>query len=125
MEGNKRILYIVAEQFRDEEVLEPLLELVRSFVDAGKGIGAICWAPTILAKLGLLDGHEVAVCHIPDAGEYDGLQSHEVVQQAGARIASQGVARSGLFITGSGPRAAAAFAHKLLEYLDELPDTAL
>ena len=35
---------------------EPLCEALRSFASAGKLLGAICAAPSVLAELGLLDG---------------------------------------------------------------------
>lgn len=94
-----------------------LLEIVEGFAAAGKWIGALCWAPTILAKLGLLHGREVAVCYIPDAGEYAGKQSQEVVEEAGGILAETGVVRSGKIITGSGPRKAKEFGQYLVKAL--------
>lgn len=94
-----------------------LLGIVEGFAAAGKWIGALCWAPTILARLDLIRGKEVAVCHIPDAGEYAGKQSQEVVEEAGGILADTGVVRSGKFITGSGPRKAGEFGHCLVQAL--------
>ena len=95
----------------------PLLELLRNFFEREKPIGALCWAPTILAEAGFLKGAKVAVCHIPDQGKYEGMRSEEVVVAAGAGIAGTGVARWGHILTASGPRKAEEFADEFARIL--------
>lgn len=97
---------------------QPLLDLVRSFCESGKPVGALCWAPTILAEAGLLKGARVAVCHIPDKGKYEGMRSEEVVVAAGAEIAGTGVACWKNLLTASGPRKAEAFADEFCGMLE-------
>lgn len=82
------------------------LALVRTLYDKGRYVAAICAAPTILAALGLLEGHP-AVC-------YPGLES----QLSGA-IVKKGVpvVPDGTIITGEAAGSAFAFGLKLIEVL--------
>lgn len=82
------------------------MELIRSAAEAGRYVAAICAAPSLLGKLGLLEGRR-AVC-------YPGME-----ETMGAVDAQRGhsVVADGRFITGEGPGAAFDFGLKLVETL--------
>lgn len=81
--------------------------LARDFHDAGKLVCAICSAPIILARAGLLQGRS-ATCFEGDRAE---------LERAGVVYTGGEVTLDGRFITGSGPAAADAFAHTIVERL--------
>jgi 4-methyl-5(b-hydroxyethyl)-thiazole monophosphate biosynthesis len=83
-----------------------VLALLREFAAAGKGIAAICAAPLVLAKAGVLEGASVT--------------SHPSVraQLAPARVdASSRVLRSGKIVTSQGAGTAMKFALQLAAQL--------
>jgi protease I len=82
-------------------------QLARDFRDAGRLVCAICSAPIILARAGLLDGRS-ATCFEGDRDE---------LERGGAAYTGGEVTLDGRFITGSGPAAADAFAHAIIERL--------
>ncbi len=82
-------------------------DLARAFHNAGKLVCAICSAPIILARAGLLDGR-AATCFEGDRAELE----HGRAAYTGAEVTMDG-----RFITASGPAAAAAFAHTIGERL--------
>lgn len=73
--------------------------------EAGKCIAAICAAPMVLGKLGLLKGRK-ATC-------YPGFEEH----LEGAEYTAALVQTDGNFITGKGPGAAMSFAFTIAEAL--------
>lgn len=77
--------------------------LTRSILLSGKILGAICIAPTILAKGGVLKGRKATVW---DDGE--GTQI-DLLQRYGARYIAEAVVTDGKIVTGNGPAAAPAF----------------
>ena len=81
-------------------------DLLRQFRSAGKLTAAICAAPTVLAKAGLLEGRR-AVC-------YPGLEE----KLTGAKTSADPVAVDGTVITSRGVGTAIPFALALVEYLD-------
>jgi len=83
-----------------------VLALLREFCGAGKLTAAICAAPTVLAKAGLLEGRR-AVC-------YPGLEGSLI----GAAPGTASVERDGTVITSRGVGTAIPFALALVEYLD-------
>lgn len=74
---------------------------------AGKPIAAICAAPMVLAKAGLLSGRQ-ATC-------YPGCET--VLAEAGAIIGEGDVVVDGLITTSRGPGTAAAFSFELVRQL--------
>lgn len=82
------------------------MALIQSAAESGRYVAAICAAPSLLGKLGLLDGRK-AVC-------YPGME--ETMGSADARK-GQSVVADGRFITGEGPGAAFDFGLKLVETL--------
>jgi len=85
---------------------ERVFALLRGFAAAGKLTAAICAAPTVLAKAGLLAGKN-AVC-------YPGMEG----QLTGANSSDAPVAVDGSVITGRGLGAAIPFALALVRYFD-------
>ena len=82
-----------------------LNKLLVSQNNAGKPIAAICAAPSLLGRLGILEGKE-ATCY-PGFEEY--LQ--------GAKVVDKRVATDGNVITGRGPGCTVEFALKTVEVL--------
>lgn len=81
--------------------------LARKFVQAGKVVAAICIAPVILAKAGVLKGRKGTVF---SSGESD-------LEEGGAELTGTPVAVSGRVVTANGPPAASAFGKKITELL--------
>lgn len=86
---------------------EGLRRVILGFAERGKLIGAICAAPSVLGKLGLLDKRK-AVC-------YPGFEEDLRGAVTGGGI----VVRDGNFITSKGPGTAISFALTLVEILTD------
>lgn len=87
---------------------DPLLHrLVRHFSSADKVLAAICLAPVVLARAGVLEGVE-ATCFESAAGE---------LTRWGANYTGRDLAVSGRIITASGPQAVERFASEVLRQL--------
>ena len=84
---------------------EGLKKLLLSQADKNKDIAAICAAPSILGKLGLLDGKE-AIC-------FPGFED----QLTGAKLSKEKIVKSGHFSTAKGAGVAVQFALRLVEDL--------
>jgi len=82
-----------------------LKNLLIKQVEQGEKIAAICAAPSILGKMGLLEGKE-AIC-------YPGFEN----QLFGATLSEAKVVKSGTIITAKGAGVAIEFALKLVEEL--------
>lgn len=81
--------------------------LAQEFVAAGRVTGAICIAPVILAKAGVLKGLKATV--FPDGAAE--------LTKAGADYTGAIVEVDGKLITGNGPEAAESFGKRLVELL--------
>ena len=84
---------------------EGLNKLIADFVAAGKPVAAICAAPMVLGKLGLLQGKKVTC--------YPGFESY----LEGAKCTGNQVEQDGNIITGIGPGGAMNFALCIVENL--------
>ena len=84
-----------------------LLALLKKFYAEGKLTAAICAAPTVLAKAGLLEGKK-AVCYPGMEGQLDGADAGE-----------EPVAVDGTVITSRGVGTAIPFALALIAYLND------
>ena len=84
---------------------EGLLELVRRYDSEGKKIGAICAAPAVLGKAGVLKGRK-AVC-------YPSMESY----LTGATVGTDIVETDGHITTAKGPAVTPFFGLRLLELL--------
>ena len=85
---------------------EALLKALRDFSAAGKLTAAICAAPTVLAKAGLLEGRRA--CCYPSR--------EEELRQAGALVDRAPVVRDGTIVTSRGMGTAVDFGLELVEY---------
>ena len=81
--------------------------LARDFYEAGKLTTAICAAPTILGRAGLLSG-KIVTC-------FDGEAEH--IKESGATYTGASVEKDGLIITADGPGSAYNFGLRLAEEL--------
>lgn len=91
------------------------VEIAKDAVAKGKILAAICWAPTILAKAGVLKGKKATVWAGPD-GEY-GMATFDYLKQQGALPSKQPVVADGKIITAEGPHAAKKFAEEIAKLL--------
>lgn len=84
---------------------EELKDVIARAAEGGKVIAAICAAPSVIGRMGLLRGRR-ATC-------YPGFES----ELAGAVCTGESVVKDGKFITGIGPGASYAFGLALLAEL--------
>ncbi len=77
--------------------------LTRAVMHAGKPLGAICIAPTILAKGGVLRGRKATVWDDGNGTQID------LLERCGAEFVDQSVVVDGLIVTANGPEAAEEF----------------
>ena len=76
---------------------------------AGKPVGAICIAPCILAKAGVLKGRRATV--------FPGKEYTDILREGGATVVRAAVVEDGLLVTANGPNAAARFGDALIRAL--------
>lgn len=86
---------------------EDLNERIRDHAYLGRPIAAICAAPLVLGRLGLLEGKR-ATC-------YPGFEN----ELRGATCTGALVERDGLFITGKGPAAVFEFGYAIVEMMKD------
>lgn len=82
-----------------------LAEIINEFVKAGKKLAAICAAPSVYGRMGLLVGKK-ATC-------FPGFENYML----GANCTGEGVVTDGQFTTGKGMGVSLPFALKLVEIL--------
>lgn len=87
------------------------IRIAKEFAAAGKLVSAICWAPTILAKAGVLAGKRATVWFGHDP-EY-GMDTGKVLERFGASYTGEQMTADGIFITADGPRSAKMLAEEL------------
>ncbi len=81
-----------------------LRSLILKFAEAGKPLAAICAAPMVYGKLGLLKGKKVTC--------YPGFEKF----LEGALLTDEAVVRDGSLITGHGPGVASLFALEIVNF---------
>lgn len=81
--------------------------LAKGFYEAGKPVGAICWAPAILANAGVLQGKQ--------ATSWSGAQNDLI--KGGATYTGTDVTIDGNIITANGPDAAMKFGRILAKVI--------
>ena len=93
----------------------PLAEYIKQYAEEGKWLAAICAAPLVLGRMGLLNGKN-ATCYPSFEPEL-----------LGANPVKKTCVRDGKIITGCGPGAASALGHVMAEVLvgKEKADTVL
>jgi len=100
--GNGAVIYWDAPQAH---------RVAREAVEQGKVVGAICIAPVILARAGVLEGKEATVF------DPEGLCAE--LEASGAICTTAPVHRDGRIITANGPQAATPFAEAIIKALGE------
>ncbi len=93
------------------------VKLAREFYEQGKLVAAICWAPTILAKAGVLKGKHATVWVGFDP-EYN-KTTPEVLESYGAVFEDKPVVVDGRVVTANGPLAAISFGETIARLLRE------
>jgi protease I len=88
---------------------ELLIELVKFFHQSGKIVAAICLAPAVLARAGILKGKK--------ATYYESPASFKEMKIGGAVITNAPVVKDGRIITANGPAASAAFGDAIVKAL--------
>lgn len=86
-----------------------VLDLLKAFTAQSKIVSAICIAPIILAKAGLLQGKKATVYLTPE--------SEETLKNNGAELVQEDVVIDGQIITANGPEAARRFGQAILDKL--------
>lgn len=81
---------------------EDAKNIARATVKAEKPLGAICIAPTILAKAGVLKGKKATVWD-------EGGEQIALLKKEGAEYSGEDVTTDGLIVTANGPEAAERF----------------
>jgi protease I len=89
---------------------DEVLDLIKEAYKQEKIVAAICIAPTILAKAGVLEGKKATVWN------GDGKQG-DILTSAGAEFIDESVVQDDKIITANGPAAAEAFGRKIAEVL--------
>lgn len=84
-----------------------LKEIINKFIVKEKVLGAICSAPVIFARMGLLNDKN-ATCYFEDIKE---------LEKSGAKYVDQDVVVNGNIVTGQGPQSAARFAQSVINLL--------
>ena len=92
------------------------ISLVKEFYNKGKLVCAICWAPTILAKAGVLQGKKATVWKGFDS-EYN-KETDKVLELFGAAYIEEGVVSDGNIITANGPSSAKLFGRTIINKLN-------
>lgn len=87
----------------------PLIALVKAVHAAGRPVGAICLAPPVLARAGILHRRR-ATCFPADRALLE-------LKRGGATPVEEPVVRDGTIVTANGPEAAAAFGDALAQLL--------
>lgn len=82
-----------------------LTDKVKEFAKSGKGVAAVCAAPSILGKIGILNGKK-ATC-------YPGFEN----KLTGAEYVTESVVKDGNIITSRGLGTAIEFSAAIIEYL--------
>lgn len=85
------------------------VSLVRSFVEAGKPVGAICHGPWLLAEAGVLDGRQVT--------SWPSIKTD--LTNAGAEWTDEEVVTDNGIVTSRKPDDIPAFARKMIEEINE------
>jgi len=89
---------------------ESVWQIIRQARDKGKLLSAICIAPAILAKAGVLEGKKATIW-----SSLMDKKSIKILQENGAKYIDKAVVQDGKIITANGPTAAKGFAEKIVQ----------
>ncbi|OYT43433.1 MAG: thiamine biosynthesis protein ThiJ [Candidatus Aenigmarchaeota archaeon ex4484_56] len=87
------------------------LNIARETYNKNKVIGAICIAPGILAKSGILEGKKATIW---DSGNREFIK---ILEEGGAEYTGKNVEQDGKIITANGPHAAREFGERIVDAL--------
>ena len=91
---------------------ESVWQIIRQARNKGKLLAAICIAPAILAKAGVLQGKKATIwSSIMDK------KSIKILQENGAEYLNKAIVQDGKIITANGPSAAKDFAETIVQML--------
>ena len=88
--------------------------IVQETVNSNKVLGAICIAPAILAKAGVLDGKKATVWSSPMD-----KSAKKILQENGAIYEDKSVVVDGKIVTANGPEAVKEFAERVVDILTQ------
>ncbi len=91
---------------------EGLWQIVRQARDEGKLLAAICIAPAILAKAGVLHSKKATIWSSPMD-----KKPIRILRENGAEFLDKPVVKDGKMITANGPATAEKFANSIVDYL--------
>lgn len=100
-----------AQKYIDDE---DCYQVAREVIKTGKVLGAICIAPIILAKAGVLEGKKATVWSSPM--DKFGVK---LLRSSGAVYQSEPVVTDGKLVTADGPMAAKKFAETIINLLNK------
>ncbi len=93
---------------------EASYKTAKEVIDSKKVLGAICIAPIILAKAGVLDGRNATVwTSLMDKS------AAKILEKNGATFVNKPVVQDGKIITANGPAAAKGFGKKIVKILEK------
>lgn len=95
-----------AEQYWDDPLAH---KLAQQAVSQNKVLAAICIAPVVLARAGVLKGRRATVTPYPE--------EIKALEDGGADYSARPVEKDGLIITGAGPKAVKEFAREIVRAL--------
>lgn len=98
-----------AAKYIDDETCH---QIARETVETGKVLGAICIAPAILAKAGVLKGKKATVWSSPMD-----KSAVKILKENGAVFQEESVVADGKIVTASGPLAAKEFAETIIDIM--------
>jgi len=87
-------------------------KIAKDAADAGKVVAAICLAPGVLAKAGVLKDKKATIYHESADDEYV-----KMLKDGGATFEDKAVVTDGKIVTANGPTAAADFAEAIIKLL--------
>jgi len=91
---------------------ESIWQIVRDTIKQEKTLAAICIAPVILARAGVLEGKNATVwSSVMDR------KPIRILEENGAKYQDKAVIQDGKIITANGPSSASAFAEKIIQNL--------
>ena len=88
--------------------------VAKDTVKNGKILGAICFAPAIIAKAGVLAGKKATVWSSPMD-----KSTIKILEEGGAEYVEEDVVVDGNIITANGPQSAEKFAKEIVKILDK------
>ncbi len=103
------VVFIGGTGWEDYLTDQQFLTIAENFYNNDKVVAAICWAPSVLAKAGILKAKKATV--------WSGAKMDLI--EGGAEYTGELVTIDGKIVTGNGPTAAKEFGQKVVEVLNQ------